>query len=117
MSRHAIPVVKHAVLFSAALLITTPSVLAGDRVHAGRQTTTSQTAPAVVTKAAAQSIVVSVVTTKAAQPANERAFVDLRGPDGQVRRFPVEGGPEAIEVRRLVLRPGQTLTIHLALAK
>ena len=117
MSRHAIPFVKHAVLFSAALLITVPTALAGDRVHAGRQATTSQPAPAVVTKAAAQSIVLSVVATKAAQPANERAFVDLRGPDGQVRRFPVEGGPEAIEVSRLVLRPGQTLTIHLALAK
>ena len=117
MSRYASRIVKHAVLFAAALLITAPTALAGDRVHAGKQTTSAQNAPAVVTKAAMQSIVLSVVTTKAPQPANERAFVDLRGPDGQVRRFPVEGGPEAIEVSRLVLRPGQTLTIHLALAK
>jgi hypothetical protein len=47
----------------------------------------------------------------------EKGFVNLRGPDGQVRRFALEGGSDSIQVRRLVLRPGESLTIQFALAR
>jgi hypothetical protein len=60
---------------------------------------------------------VSVVVQTPAPPAKEPLEVDLVGPDGQVRRFPVEGGPAAIQYRRVVLRPGEAVTIHLAPAK
>jgi hypothetical protein len=53
-----------------------------------------------------------------AQPATEPVYVDLRGPDGQVRRFPVEGGREAIRYQQsVVLRPGNSLTIQWVAAK
>jgi hypothetical protein len=42
----------------------------------------------------------------------ENVEVDLRGPDGQVRRFVVEGGTAAIQYRNVMLRPGEALTIH-----
>jgi len=38
--------------------------------------------------------------------------VELLGPDGLVRRFPVEGGTAAIQYRNVVLRPGGMLTIN-----
>jgi hypothetical protein len=56
----------------------------------------------------------SVVVTVTAQPAAEPFSVDLRGPDGQVRSFQVEGGREAITYRQTTLRPGQSVTIRLA---
>ena len=117
MSRHVFRFVKHTVLLSAALLNSTPSSVAGDRVHAGRKVATSQTTPAVVTTAAQQPIVLSIGTRKATETSTTKTFVDLRGPDGQIRRFPVEGGPEVIEVRRLVLRPGDSVTIQIAVAR
>jgi hypothetical protein len=41
-------------------------------------------------------------------------YVTLRGPDGQVRRFPVEGGPASIHYTQVVVRPGQSVTIQVA---
>jgi hypothetical protein len=117
MSGHALPLAKNALLLAAAFLITAPSVVAGDRVHAGRPAILPQTASAAVAPATSLPVIISVVTTLAPKPDKERDFVALRGPDGQVRRFPLEGGPDVIQVRRLVLRPGQTLTIQVARAK
>jgi hypothetical protein len=55
---------------------------------------------------------VRVVVTRAARaPAPE--YVSLRGPDGVVRTFPLEGGREAIVVREVTLRPGEGLTINV----
>jgi hypothetical protein len=57
-----------------------------------------------------------VVTLPAPVPAlrseSPALAVDLRGPDGQVRRFAVEGGREAIQPRTVVVRPGETATIQ-----
>ncbi|MFO0878963.1 MAG: hypothetical protein U0840_16595 [Gemmataceae bacterium] len=39
--------------------------------------------------------------------------VAIRGPDGEVRRYPVEGGPSAIVIRRYAVNPGQVLTISV----
>jgi hypothetical protein len=72
-----------------------------------RNATTTPAAPAAVTM---------VVTLPARVPAvrseSPVLAVDLRGPDGQVRRFAVEGGPEAIQLRTVVVRPGETATIQ-----
>ena len=46
------------------------------------------------------------------QPPSKPFYVDLRGPNGQVQRFPVEGGRAAIQYRQVVVRPGEMLTIH-----
>jgi hypothetical protein len=57
---------------------------------------------------------VRVVVTRAATvsaPAPES--VTLRGPDGVVRTFPLEGGREAIVVREVTLRPGESVTINV----
>jgi hypothetical protein len=55
---------------------------------------------------------VRVVVTRAARaPAPE--YVTLRGPDGVVRTFPLEGGREAIVVREVTLRPGEQLTLNV----
>jgi hypothetical protein len=60
---------------------------------------------------------VSVLVTMPVRPAKKTVYVDLRGPDGQVRRFPVEGGREAIHYEQVVLQPGQSLTIRWVAAK
>ena len=57
------------------------------------------------------------VTPPAAQPAGGPVVVNLRGPDGQVRRFPVEGGAKAIETTQIVIRPGQSVTIRWMAAR
>jgi hypothetical protein len=108
--------VKGAVLL-AALLVAAPQVLAGGRVYAGRATPSSQPAPAPVVRTApvVVPVTVSVVVTEPARSATEQMRVDLRGPDGQLRSFALEGGRDAIQSQPvLVLRPGQSLTIRLA---
>jgi hypothetical protein len=45
-------------------------------------------------------------------------YVNLRGPDGQVRRFPVEGGRQAIQSPQvIVLRPGSTVTVRVLVSR
>jgi hypothetical protein len=39
--------------------------------------------------------------------------VDLRGPDGEVRNFPLEGGREVIQTRKVIVRPGESVTVRL----
>jgi hypothetical protein len=57
---------------------------------------------------------VSIVITPPAPPQPAPITVRLRGPGGEVRTFPVEGGPEAIQVARpVVLHRGQAVTIRL----
>jgi hypothetical protein len=50
-----------------------------------------------------------VVVSVPAQP--PRVFVDIRGPDGKMRRFPLEGGAAAIQRQEVVVRAGETATI------
>jgi hypothetical protein len=118
MSWRSIPFVKEAVPIAAALLLIAPPVLAGDRVHSpSRAAIASQPAPAPVARAVSQQMTISVAVATPSQPATAPTYVDLRGPDGQVRRFPVEGGRAAIQYRQVVLRPGESLTIHWMAAK
>lgn len=105
--------VKGGAVLAAALLLTAPEALAGDRAHAAsRSTIPSQPAPSRVTHSTAVSRSFSVGVTTLSQPATQTLFVDICGPDGQVRRFPVEGGRAAIQYHNAYLRPGEMLTIH-----
>jgi hypothetical protein len=76
-----------------------------------------QPAPAPVVRLVPVRVAISVVATPP-QPAQEPVYVNLRGPDGQVRRFPVEGGRAAIQSAPVVvLRPGQSVTIRWVAAR
>jgi hypothetical protein len=115
MSWRSVPFVRRAALIAAACLLTAVPVQAGAHVKSGGQSNPQpQRAPVYVAYHASQSVALSVVVTTPAQPAREPVYVNLRGPDGQVRRFLVEGGREAIEFRQVVLRPGESLTVQLA---
>ena len=102
----------------AALLLTAPRALAGEHVRAGRQATTqTQPAPVQVVRAAPSPVTISLTVPAPASASSEPAYISLRGPDGQVRRFAVEGGAEAVSSRVVVLRPGESLTIRLTTNK
>ena len=111
-----VPLAKEAVLSAAALLLLGPQVLAGDRYHSpSRPATPSRSAPAVVAYAGAPAV--SVVVAMPPQPAKKPLYVNLRGPDGWVRRFVVEGGRAAIQYRQVVIRPGQSVSIRWVAGK
>jgi len=105
--------------FVAAFLLLTPPVLAGGRVHSPTQATTYATSVATtVVRTPSQAVSISIVVTPPTTPVNDPLSVRLRGPDGQVRRFPVEGGRDAIRFApTVVLRPGQSVTIRWVAAK
>lgn len=46
-------------------------------------------------------------------PAPVPYAIAIRSPDGEVRRYPVEGGRSAIVVRQYTLTPGQAITVHV----
>jgi hypothetical protein len=99
----------------AGVLAMAPRALAGEHVRAGHPVAArSQPAPVVVVRPAAP-VTISVTPTAPAE--NDAAYISLRGPDGQVRRFAVEGGAEAVSTRVVVLRPGESLTIRLTANK
>jgi hypothetical protein len=56
-----------------------------------------------------------LVTVTRPAPAQTTAplVVNLRGPDGVVRAFPLAGGPEAIQRQEVVVRPGESATINV----
>jgi hypothetical protein len=121
MSRRSASLVGGAVLVAATFVLTAPQVLAGASMRAGdahnaiRPSPPPQPAP--VIQVVPVPAVVSVAVTVARQPTKGSIEVNLRGPDGQLRRFPVEGGREAIEYEQIVLRPGQSVTIRWVAAK
>lgn len=56
------------------------------------------------------------ITLPPPAPAAEPApvLVDVRGPDGSVRSYALEGGKEAIQTPRvIVLRPGESATVRV----
>ncbi len=48
------------------------------------------------------------------EPEGTTEMVKIRGPNGEVRSFLIEGGRKAIKARTIIVRPGQSLhlTIH-----
>jgi hypothetical protein len=114
--------VEGAVLAAATSLLLVSPVRAGPAVRAGGgvheiERSSSQPQPAPVVRSASQPTVFSVTVTIPSAPPRKPVYVDLRGPDGQVRRFLVEGGRAAIQFQQVVLRPGQSLTIRWLTAK
>jgi hypothetical protein len=65
--------------------------------------------PVIYSNAAPVSVTVSVAPPK---PEVKPMVVSIRGPEGEVRKFPVEGGEAAIEVRQVILHAGQSVTIR-----
>jgi hypothetical protein len=63
------------------------------------------------TATAAPELVVSI-----REPAVQPVLVDIRGPDGTVRSFPVAGGRENLS-RVIVVRPGESVTIEMGTAR
>ena len=55
---------------------------------------------------------IAVAATPTAPVAGETPSISLRGPDGQLRSFPVEGGADEMRSRIVILRPGDSLTIQ-----
>ncbi|HKI36327.1 MAG TPA: hypothetical protein VKA46_31005 [Gemmataceae bacterium] len=117
MSRRSVLFAQAAVLF-AAYLLAVPQVLAGDRAHAGSPPPAkAQPVSAPVVRPAPLAMTISVTTTTSTQAATDSAYITLRGPDGQLRRFAVEGGPDAVSSRVVVLRPGEAVTFRVATTK
>jgi len=63
------------------------------------------TAPATT---AAPSVAVSY-----SESSSKPMMVDIRGPDGQVRSFPLAHGRDTIRVRTIIVHPGESLTLRL----
>jgi hypothetical protein len=57
----------------------------------------------------------TVIVVPAARPldAPAPALVNVRGPDGTVRSFPIEGGLAAIKVQTVVVHAGESVTLRL----
>jgi hypothetical protein len=109
MSLQTVRFVRGSGLVAAVLLVASAG-LAGEHVRAGKQSAApSQASPPAVR--VMPSVTISLVTLPPAQAASEAASIKLRGPDGQLRRFPLEGGAPELALRVIVLRPGQSLTI------
>jgi hypothetical protein len=45
------------------------------------------------------------------EPEGKTEMVQIRGPDGQIRSFPLLGGRKAIKSRTIIVRPGQRLNL------
>ncbi len=112
MFRRSGPVVK-AALCVAAFLLFTSLAWAGEHVRSPQPT---PTAPALVPALGYPRTF--TVTVKPVQPPKAPVFVNLRAPDGSVRRFPLEGDIVVLPSRaQLSLRPGRSLTIWWMAAK
>jgi hypothetical protein len=118
MSWYSIFSGKKGILVGAAFLVLSPVVRAGDRVHSSaRPISRSQTVSVAAVHLAVQPVTVSLLVPALQQPTKEPVYVTLRGPDGQLQRFPVEGGRSAIYYRQTILRPGESVTIQWTPAK
>ena len=74
-----------------AFLLTAPPALAGDRVHASHRTTPRPQPAPVLYRPVFAPVTIAVAATPTAPVAGETPSISLRGPDGQLRSFPVEG--------------------------
>ncbi len=118
MSRRNGFVVTAAVLAAAICLASASPARAGDRVHAAVPTVSRTVSPVVsLVRPLLLPVTISITPVAAIPASDERGIISLRGPDGQVRHFPVEGGAEAFSRRVIVLRPGDSVTIQLAARK
>jgi|SRR5579871_3501503 len=113
MSWRRVPILKGAVLLTLALSPMGSCAVAGEHVRAGDQPTIrSQPAPVPPIHSMQLPRTVAVVVATPSQPPSPTMSVSVRGPDGQMRQFPVEGGTAAIHYRQVILHPGDMLTIR-----
>ena len=49
------------------------------------------------------------VAVSITEPAGETEMIPIRGPNGEVRSFPILGGRKAIKARTIIVHPGQSL--------
>jgi hypothetical protein len=108
---------KRLALGTATFLLLVPGVLAGGSMRSGSgypspsaSAARSSARPAAAPVPRWASVSATVTMKAAPQP----FYVTLRGPDGTLRRYPVEGGPASIRYTQVVVQPGQSLTIHVA---
>lgn len=61
---------------------------------------------------------VTITLPPTAQPlAPPAGAVAIKGPDGTIRHFPVEGGRQTLESRVIVVRPGEHATIRVVIGR
>jgi len=71
-----------------------------------------RSAPVVVYRRPAPRVVQEEATpvgVTVTEPEGATEMVKIRGPNGEVRSFPIEGGRKAIKARTIIVRPGQSL--------
>jgi hypothetical protein len=115
--RHASSVTAAAMAVAAFLLLAPPVRAGGGPAYHAPPAPPVPLRPAVtlvpITHLVSRPVSVVVTVEPAPRAAAAPHYVDLRGPDGRVRRFPVEGGPAAIQApSTVVLRPGNSVTLH-----
>jgi hypothetical protein len=108
-----------AALFGLALIVMSPQAQAGGTYGPPSLTRVPTTpTPAAVSAARPSFSTVTITVTPVQVPATEEPLVvSIRGLDGSVRRFPVEGGTAAIQTEQITLRAGQSVTVQWRAAK
>jgi hypothetical protein len=113
--------VRGVSLVAATFLLLAPAAPAGPSTRSGPGWSSSPSTSAGSSSRRTVSAPVvrwgSVSATVAVPQPARPYYVRLRGPDGKIRRFPVEGGPASIQYTQVVVRPGQSVTISYAPAR
>jgi hypothetical protein len=114
MSRRRISIFSKTALSVSAFLLFCVPIFAGDRVHSAQQR--PQVAVSAPTARPASNSGTVTVTVKTADATQAPKMVTLRGPDGKIQQFPLEG-EVVVLTSPVVLRSGKTLTIYWMAAK
>jgi hypothetical protein len=120
MTGRTVSLVSATVLVAAAVLFPLTEAHAGGTngpTALTRTTPPATPAPVVSTyRTATQSVTITVVPANV-QPVEEPLAVSIRGLDGSVRRFAVEGGSTVIQTQQIILRAGESVTVQWRAAR
>jgi hypothetical protein len=83
------------------------------RLTLAKGTAPAAPAHATVSHSATVAVPVPVQVALTFPNAPDAAFAAIRGPDGEVRYFPVEGGKKELATRVIIVRPGERVHIQL----
>jgi hypothetical protein len=98
----------HQMVLAHGPRATTPSTASAARPSVRVQADDASSAPVQVT----------ITLPPTAQPlAPQAGAVAIKGPDGTIRQFPVEGGRQTLESRVIVVRPGERATIRVVIGR
>lgn len=85
-----------------------------------RQRTAARPAPAAVRPTAPEAVRATMpaapqalVVTVTRPPDPTPLYVAIRGPDGSVQTFPVEGGQASIQTQTYLVRPGESIKVQV----